>query len=180
MKNRLPEVINLGRIVNSSVDWYIQNYNSHVEREIAGRTDPDMCEETRYICGYPIPLFQREAVWGESSKVAFIESVYMGLPIGTLTIHDIDWERDEPIPLRMSGWLIDGQQRLRAIEEYIHSKFKVFDLYYLELTNREQKQFKQTPLNHYRVAIWDESKIKDLYNRMNFGGVAHTSNEKAI
>lgn len=64
------------------------------------------------------PSFQRGYVWPEKFKRALIDSILRGYPIHPfLTYKDIDPDGKEKY------WVIDGQQRLSTIYEYIQGKF---------------------------------------------------------
>lgn len=175
---RLPEVIDTGRSMDTTVEWLLIRLREH-NRAIADNIPLITATEERYACGYPLPSFQRPNRWDVEKQRAFIESIYLGLPLGTYTVHDMDWKDSNAAPVPFSGWLIDGQQRLTAIEDYINDKFPVFGFLWSELNAREQRRFKQTKFCHNVVRIWDEQKIRDLYNRLAFGGVAHKPDERA-
>lgn len=173
---RIPKEIDTGRKIESCIDALWHNYQ---ERKAQQPTAIHMYDTaSRYACGYPIPYFQRELVWTQAQKVAFIESLWLGLYPGTYCIHRADWHKGGT-PRQFSGWLIDGQQRLSAIQEYWDGLFPVFGLYWAELTPQEVRRFKGIKFTHQEVAVWDEEQIKDLYNRMAFGGTAHRSEEAA-
>jgi hypothetical protein len=54
-----------------------------------------------------LPEFQRGKVWDDEQKFELVMSAFLGYPVGAFSIH-IDSEGEE--------WLLDGQQRLDAIE----------------------------------------------------------------
>lgn len=134
----------------------------------------------RHVCGYPVPDFQRDSVWTPEQQVRFIESVWLDLPIGTYTYHSPDWENDDvATPKVMSGWLIDGQQRLTAIEKYLTNQLNVFGGTWDDLNAQQKGRFLRSPFHCYEVTAFDEPAIRDMYNRMNFGGTAHQNYERA-
>ncbi|AUX38210.1 MULTISPECIES: DUF262 domain-containing protein [Sorangium] len=71
-----------------------------------------------------IPEFQRGYVWKPNKAADLLDSIYRGLPIGSLLV----WETSESIYQRQSGkivtqrhggtarWLVDGQQRATTLE----------------------------------------------------------------
>lgn len=112
---RIPNVIDTGKTVESCVESLWCNFRQHVDRRPADLPLHD--NASRYACGYPVPSFQRQLVWTMAQKVAFVESLWLGIYPGTYCIHESDWSRDgTPVPF--SGWLVDGQQRLTCIEQY--------------------------------------------------------------
>ncbi|PKG37337.1 DUF262 domain-containing protein [Psychromonas sp. Urea-02u-13] len=184
MNNRLPQRADLGRNVDSSVEWYLNHYEKHLELLEAGKA-LDSSVSDQYVCGYPVPPFQRPLCWSNEQQVAFIESVWMELPIGSLTIHAVDWDEELNDELKcdvlpMSAWVIDGLQRLFTLQNFFDSKLKINGLYWSDLTRAEKRRFEQVKFTHNRVSLWDESIVKDLYNRMNFGGTNHTLDQVAV
>lgn len=173
---RIPQVIDTGKKVESCIDALWMNYSEHLAMT---PTDLPMYDKSeRYACGYPIPSFQRELVWTMAQKVSFIESIWLGLYPGTYCIHRADWMKGGQ-PKQFSGWLIDGQQRLSTIQEYWEDGFKVFGLFWSELTPQEVRRFKSTKFTHQEVAVWKEDDIRNLYNRMAFGGTPHRPEQAA-
>lgn len=66
------------------------------------------------------PYYQRESVWTKSQKQSFIDSLLIDIDIPKLYLHrtvepGYDYE------------VVDGQQRLRAIDEFIRGKFELPD-----------------------------------------------------
>lgn len=176
---RMPLEIDLGRLVDSCIDSLYEFHQTHIKllkRKEVLRTDT----ANRYVCGYPIPYFQRQLCWSSEQEIAFLESVWMGFPLGSYSIHDTDWGDLSDTPLLYSAWLIDGQQRLTAIERYWSDLVKINGLYWSELTRKEQSRFKRKKFTHYKIKLWDESNIKKIYNRMAFGGKAHSADEMAV
>jgi hypothetical protein len=178
--SRLPKLIDLGRVYDFCMDTIWGHYQEHLEKLKNNERFVKTTTAKRYACGYPLPYFQRPSCWTLEQKTRFIESAYLGLFIGTFCSHEVDWEGVDAAPTQFSGWLIDGQQRLLTIEEYWNDEFKVFGYFFSELTKAEKYRFFQTPFKQYKITINDESKIKDLYNRLALGGTAHTPEQMAV
>lgn len=174
---RIPPRIDFGRVSDSLITFLWHHYQTHLSNLNTGEMSP-FDESDRHACGFPIPSFQRQLVWDNERKVKFIESLWLGLNPQTFTIHAFDYEKNGKA-MRFSGWLIDGQQRLTAIQDYWEDKFPVFGLFYSELDDREHRRFMNIKFAHTEPELWDEDAIRDLYNRMAFGGVAHTNEERA-
>jgi hypothetical protein len=174
----IPEKLNLGREYDYNMDTLLTHYDKHLAL-IASHEQLDTVRAERYACGFPLPPFQRPLVWTRAQEVLFIESAWLGLYIGTYCTHDIDWEHDGTVKA-FSGWLLDGQQRLTTFQRYWNSEFKVFGRYYSELTRKEKHRFSRIPFKQSKVILDDEALIKELYNRMAFGGVAHTADDFAV
>ncbi len=171
----IPQPIDHGRHFESTVyslHFQLQKFKEEYEQNGI----PTSSE--RFACGYPIPQFQRPLVWSRTQQVAFIESAWLGLPLGTYTLHEEDWD-DSGQALPFSGCVIDGQQRLTTLEQYWDDQFTVFDLYWSELDQRDMRRFMNIKFAHYRAALWNEAEIHDLYNRMALGGTPHTAEQRA-
>jgi hypothetical protein len=74
-----------------------------------------------------IPRFQRPFVWKSEQRILLMESIYEGMPIGSILVwrtreHDLkSYERLGPLPLRsrkgveLKQYLLDGHQRLTTL-----------------------------------------------------------------
>jgi hypothetical protein len=176
--NKMPEPIDLGKHGDTCM-LFLHYHMKTCTAALASNETPMTVVEERSACCFPIPPFQRGRVWDRSQEIAFIESAWLGLPLGTFTFHTMDWEGPNAHPKPFSGWLIDGQQRLTAIERYWADEFQVFGARWSELSKQEVRRFMNIKFAHYEAAIWDEAKIRDLYNRLALGGTPHHSSERA-
>ncbi|WP_415913432.1 DUF262 domain-containing protein [Neptuniibacter sp. QD37_11] len=174
---RIPAKIDIGTYRDSDFDYIFHHWEKHQEEIKSGEPlSTDSAE--RYVCGYPIPSFQRDLCWTLEQEVRFIESCWLSGDVGTFTAHKCDWHSDASA-MPFSGWLIDGQQRLTSVERYWCDEFKVFGLYWSELTRLEQIRFKRVKFAHYESSLWDEAKIRNLYNLKAYGGTPHRPEERA-
>lgn len=66
--------------------------------------------------------YQRRSVWVEKNKIRLLESVLTGYPMP-----EVYFWQDEPEPTtgKITLSIVDGQQRIRAITEYIAGEFKL-------------------------------------------------------
>ncbi|KZX57678.1 hypothetical protein A3709_18820 [Halioglobus sp. HI00S01] len=174
---RIPPAIDLGRHFDTAISYLWTNWREHQEMVREGRQLLTV-EEDRYACGFPLPTFQRPLCWDQSQEVAFVESAWLGLSLGSFSHHIMEWGQGG-VAKPFSGWLIDGQQRLTSLQRYWTDEFRVFGAYWSDLDLVEQRRFKNIRLPHFEVALWDESRIRDLYNRLAFGGVPHTPEQRA-
>lgn len=121
------------------------------------------------------PDFQRRYVWGDRRKRSLlIESLMLRIPIPAFYFYE---KKDGTF------LVIDGQQRLKTIFDFLDGGFALIGLEYLgdqfdkkkydELTARYQQRIKRTQL---AVNILDErspSKVVfDIFRRVNTGGVS--------
>lgn len=89
---------------------------------------------------FEVPDYQREYTWEEERKWRFIESVLMGLPVPFLFF----WENPATGKLE----IVDGSQRLRTIEEFVHGDLVLGDLE--KLTAVSGFAFKDLPESRQR------------------------------
>lgn len=111
------------------------------------------------------PFFQRNLVWRETHKREFIETIMAGLPFPQIFLArgKIDVEAMEAYTC-----VVDGQQRLTAIDEYILNKFPVHGKLYSDLDSYEKEQFLK-----YKVAVIDfdlledDPRLREIFQRLN-------------
>lgn len=173
----IPEAIDMGQNSSTSIRYIYTEYQEYLDM-INNDALPVMDSVSRYACGFPIPDFQREIVWTPEQNIAFIKSAWLGISLGSFTHHDMAWDKNGA-PTKFSGWLIDGQQRLTCLEKYWNDEFKVFGMLWSEVERSNRLRFMNTRFPHFCSRLWDERKIRDLYNLLNFGGTPHKQSEMA-
>lgn len=135
----------------------------------------------RNLLHWVLPPWQRAEVWEDWRKRAFVEGIFLGLGTGFYVAHQPYWERGG-LPKPMSGWLIDGQQRLSAIRDFVSGELTVFDgLRYDSLSLPEKRiRFLNQPFPYVEIPYTsDEGVLKDLYMRLNFNvRVSHTEEDR--
>ena len=111
------------------------------------------------------PYFQRDLVWRDLHKVDFIRTILLGYPFPQIFISrgHIDVQS-----MTSTSCVVDGQQRMNAINEYLENKFLVDGRKFSELESTEQENFLK-----YEVPIIDldlsenDPQIKELFKRLN-------------
>lgn len=127
----------------------------------------------RSVLGWLLPPWQRGFVWTDDQSIRFIESAWRGLPLGTYTINIA-------YGTGFDGWLIDGQQRMRALERYINDEFPVLGYRWSEVTDTDRAAFEISRVwNYYETSSKDENYLASYYNIMNFGGTPHVDGQQA-
>ena len=142
--------------------------------------DPTMPEERRLLC-HVLPPWQRAEVWSVDQQRRFVESIFYGLETGNYVSNGQDWDQaGQSRP--MSGWLIDGQQRIAAIRDFVEGKLIVFgDVTYPSMTKPQQLRFMRHPFPCFELEYTDnEDALKELHDCLNFGGTHHTEDQRAI
>lgn len=132
----------------------------------------------KFVCGFPLPDFQRGSVWTERMSISFMESIWLGYDTGFYMLSGYEVNNDGTL-FKYSDCVIDGQQRLTAIEKYWNDEFPVFGYLWSEITDTDRWGFRQTGFGHKLINSLDEQFLRDTYNRLNFSGVAHENSERA-
>lgn len=170
---RLPPPIMRAGTHNFTLGHLVLAHTEKSDRKFWG-DDP-----TPWLCGHRLPPFQRPAVWVEAQQVRFIESAWLGLHLGTYVVNRNDaWVGGKPH--RTDLWLIDGQQRLRAIECYLDGVFEVFGYTWSQLNKVEHRRFESLSFAQSVVHESNEDVLRELYDRLNFGGTPHTEDQRAV
>jgi len=111
------------------------------------------------------PYFQRNLVWRDAHKRDFIDTILKGYPFpqiflsrGPINVETMD----------ASQAVVDGQQRLNAIQEFVEGRLDVGDRKFKDLTPKEKEDFLK-----YEVAVIDfdldagDARLKDVFHRLN-------------
>lgn len=137
-------------------------------------------DKYEYLLGFYVPPFQRPAVWTQAQQIRFLESVWLGLTVGTYVYNYCEeYDRTTQKFHHTYKWLIDGQQRLRAIKAYLNDEFAVFGHKWSDLDRREKRDFENSSFPSVRFNTSDEGLLREVYDRLNFGGTAHTEEQRA-
>ncbi|QWA30545.1 DUF262 domain-containing protein [Pseudomonas sp. RC3H12] len=140
---------------------------------------------TRFAMGHPLAPWQRPAVWTDEQKVKFITSIWMGADLGSYLVNDWYEYADQAGAFAInSEVLLDGQQRLTALEEYLLGRFGVPDAsgqvrFWSELGNEERQRFLNMPFAQARVSSSDEVTLRQAYDLRAFGGTPHSEDQRA-
>lgn len=111
------------------------------------------------------PFFQRKLVWRLAHKVDFIKTILMGFPFPEIFVSrgSINVET-----MTSTSCIVDGQQRMSTIQEFLEGKFPVDGRCYKDLGQHEKESFLK-----YEVAIIDldldqnDPKIIEIFKRLN-------------
>jgi hypothetical protein len=171
-------------------DWgSIHNFNVGHLLRLKDRYEADPISITKFsidhnwLMGHAIPPFQRPIVWGEDRMIAFIETLAMKGDPGTYSFHTSDEAEVTPdgreyFPRDM--WLLDGQQRLTALDRFFDDEFPVYGLFWSEIPAERKRGFLMgTTFAAYEVKNKSELELRELYDLKNFGGIAHEEHQRA-
>lgn len=160
----MPNAMDLGRGFDSCIGEAIMHWQEQEEPNPLG---------LRVVMGHFLPTWQRGLVWSKEQKVRLLESCWLGLPIGTYTFN-------RKYGSKYDNLLIDGQQRLHAIECYLSDEFAVFGYKWSETTQADKRRFRHSvKFGSYICETDDEQYLRNYYNMMNFGGTSHTEDQRA-
>lgn len=127
----------------------------------------------RTVMGYFLPTWQRPFVWTDAQQISFIESAWRGVNLGTYTVNQV-------FGSPLDNLLIDGQQRMHAIERYLDDQFPVFGWKWSEVTIVDRRVWEMSTIfASYVTRSTDEDFLRGYYDMMNFSGTAHTPDQRA-
>jgi hypothetical protein len=160
-----------------------------LEQFTTGEEGPHMYPwATRFAMGYPLPYWQRGLKWDTAQKVRFIQSIWAGVDVGSHLVNDVHEFEGEGENLRyreFSQVLLDGQQRLTALEEYVFNNFPVPDVagvprYWRDLSRIERRRFGTFHFAKATITSYDEALLVRAYRLRAIGGVAHDAEDIAL
>lgn len=117
------------------------------------------------------PKFQRRGVWSQAQRSYFIDSLLRGMPVPPLYLR----ETQSPDSQRVLRQVIDGQQRLRTVIDFIDDKFAISRKMpgdwggrrFSKLAAPEQEQVKNY---HFSAEVFQgisDTEVLDIFARMN-------------
>lgn len=134
----------------------------------------------RQLLSLVLPPWQRKEVWTPTQKIRFIEGIFLGLGTGIYVTNGVDYAADGK-PLPCSGWLLDGQQRICALRDFVNDQLRIFDdVRYSDLDRATRLiRFMNVVFPCHELAYTDdERQLMDVYDRLNFGGSPHELSQR--
>ena len=124
------------------------------------------------------PNFQRKLVWKKQHKYAFINTILLNYPFPEIYIASSEIDVNS---LQAKEIVVDGQQRLNAIVDYIkgindfynQNKLKAFN----ELSVLEKKEFLNYPVSMKDLKDLPENIVKEIFRRINSTEYSLNANE---
>lgn len=149
--------------------WFIgSTYSAHTENlSDQSRGVRPLRKGERMLGRFILPPFQRGDAWVLDQKIRLIESIYMGLPIGSIVWNQTTYENE------CDGWLLDGQQRTRAILGFLSGAFPVHGWRYPDLPDIEQRHFRRMTISFIETGESDPDRCREIYDRLVYGGTPH-------
>jgi hypothetical protein len=130
-------------------------------------------EGERQLGWFVLPPFQRPPVWTMTQQIRFIESCWMGLPIGSFV-----YNQTSDAYSRFDNWLLDGQQRMTAVLDYVNDQFPVYTYFFSELTDIDHRKWSMSvSFPCMKTQCEDEAELREIYDRLAYGGTPHEPKE---
>lgn len=168
-ERRMPKRLDLGKQFSSTMAQCMGQFKEW-EKDPSGVNPHGF----RSVMGFNLPPWQRDLVWTLEQKVSFIESAWRGINLGTYTYNQSD------IGDPLDNLLIDGQQRMNAIQCYLSDFFPVFGCRWSETTVVDKRVWGMTTIfGSYVTETKNEAYLRSYYDLTNFGGTAHKATERA-
>lgn len=123
------------------------------------------------------PPFQRKPVWADRQRSALIETILLNLPIPEIFIQQKTTPEGKTLYI-----VVDGQQRIRSILEFIGDENEPgyslmlensewADLSFSDLTDSQKTKFWSYWLSIRILSDTGESEIRDMFSRLNKNAV---------
>lgn len=127
------------------------------------------------------PKFQRRAVWTPQSKSYLINTILLGLPLPIFFLR----QNTDPQSKKTIREIVDGQQRLRAIFDFIDNGFscrkaqneEYGGYFFSELPPEVQSEFLSYELTVNVLVDLDDKDVLDIFARLNSYGVKLNTQE---
>ena len=144
----------------------MKNYSGSAANEKIGELFSKMNEGSLILS----PSFQRNLVWNNSHKENFIETILKKLPFPEVYFCDGETNLETKKPQSI---VVDGQQRLGTIREYLSGELKVKKISsYEDLSPKDQGDFLKYKVVVRDLGDVDNNSIKDIFKRINSVGYA--------
>lgn len=130
------------------------------------------------------PEYQRQAVWPERAKVSLMETILLGYPIPEIYLaYETSPDGDQTVSV------VDGQQRLTALLDYLENKYALDGLednnisekyegkYFRDLPAEVRTEFFQYRFPIRRLSNLDEEFVRAIFARVNRVNMVLTEQE---
>ena len=128
------------------------------------------------------PDFQRRKVWNIQGKSYLIDTIVKGMPMPQIFIR----ERVHPLERRTVREVVDGQQRISAILDFIDGKFTVLSAHNSSIARKKydalpesiQRAILSFPLSVNILSTNDDAEVLDIFARINSYSIVLNPQEK--
>jgi hypothetical protein len=181
---RMPRPTASPRVSPVPIAALLMEFKRFQNDEAAVRAEYPWAE--RFVLGLPLPWWQREFEWSEHQCQRFITSAWTGISLGAYVLTEFDLVSGDGVRyLKNTNVVMDGQQRLTALELYFTDRVAVPDVdgkptLWSELSHREQRWFSNRIFDRGTIRERDEAKLIEYYNLWAFGGTPHKEHQRAV
>lgn len=181
----MPEDQLRANVVNGQLSELLGTFEEFTAAQKPGHEYP---WADRFVMGLPLAPWQRDSVWTQEQQIRFIESIWSGVDIGSYLVNAAyEYVKDgsgKLVTVALSDILLDGQQRLTALQAYLTGEIAVPDTtgtprFWVELPRTERRRFAQTKFARAEVSSYDEKLLRKAYDMRSFGGTPHLESERA-
>ena len=117
------------------------------------------------------PKFQRRSVWSPAARSFFIDSLLRGYPVPPLHIRMLP----SALAQRPKREVIDGQQRLRTIFDFMQNKIRLgrnlhadwASKSFEQLTDEQRERLKLSQFHVYQYQAIDDETVLEIFARLN-------------
>ena len=128
------------------------------------------------------PNFQRRKVWKPQGKSYLIDTIVRGMPIPPIFMREIVHPRER----RTVREVVDGQQRLSAILDFIDGKFTVLPVHNSEIARKKyddlpeviQRGILEFPLTVNVLSGSSDADVLEIFSRINAYSITLNRQEK--
>ena len=111
------------------------------------------------------PYYQRRLVWTNADKEKFIDTILQGLPFPEIYICQGELDTEN---LKTIYYVVDGQQRLTTIKNYIEGNLVLKEIpFYKNLDKEQQTEFVNYSVVVRQLGKISDEKIKMIFDRLN-------------
>lgn len=135
--------------------------------------------------------YQRRSVWLDRDKVRLIETILMGLIIPEVYFWDAETDPDTG---KTITHIVDGQQRIKAIAQFINNEFKLSKDFLIdqEISEKYGNKYFRDLGNDDKILIWtfnlsvvrikdkNMDEIRNIFYRLNLTDYSLNDQEKGI
>ena len=119
------------------------------------------------------PNYQRNFVWSAEDKEKLIYSIFHGVEIGKFVCVKRDFKENPNIRYE----ILDGKQRLKAIQEYYENKFAYKGYYFNDLCARDKDYFENYPIVTADLKGLTQAEKYRLFIMLNTSGHVMSNND---
>jgi len=111
------------------------------------------------------PYYQRRLVWTNADKEKFIDTILQGLPFPEVYLCQGELDTEN---LKTVYYVVDGQQRLTTIRNYIEGNLTIKTIpSYKDLNKEQQAEFVNYPVVVRQLGKISDENIKNIFDRLN-------------